>query len=175
MTGYLTRNIESLAGCVVLASDENDPAGELGFREVEEVFRRVAFHLQVVKIRSSTGVAQTIRTTAEHPVYVLGRGWMTSAKLAAGDRLREPGGGVSEIVSSVRERHPEGIAASQGGALVPVRSMKRGDSAGWLDLRTGVAGWGPVRRPNCRRGQRRHFSVFWADPVGTGHGGGGWQ
>ena len=78
MGHYLTRNIEGRAGSKVLALEEHNPAGELVLRDVEEVFERVAYQLQIVTIRSSSGVVQTIQTMAEHPVYGLGQGWTSS-------------------------------------------------------------------------------------------------
>jgi hypothetical protein len=58
-----------------LARDEHDADGELVLRQVEEVFERTAYRLQIITLRSSTGIVQTIQTTAEHPVYALPQGW----------------------------------------------------------------------------------------------------
>ncbi len=40
------------------------PAAAPACRKVNQVFQRTAFHLQIVTLRSSTAVAQTLRTTA---------------------------------------------------------------------------------------------------------------
>ncbi len=78
-------------------------------RQVEEVFQRTAYRLQIITLRSSTGIVQTIQTTAEHPVYALQQGWVAAGKFQPGDLIRQRDGGVSTVISSRREEHPEGI------------------------------------------------------------------
>jgi hypothetical protein len=77
---------------------------------VEEVFQRTAYRLQIITLRSSTGIEQTIQTTAEHPVYALQQGWVEAGKLQAGDTIAEPNGAISTITAVRTERHPQGIA-----------------------------------------------------------------
>jgi len=70
---------------------------------------RTAFHLQTITLRSSTSIEQTLHTTAEHPVYVLGKGWIDSGKLAPGDQLHEPDRSSSTILASHKQIHRQGI------------------------------------------------------------------
>ena len=108
---YVTRPIEAIgAGDWVVARDQHDPDGGAMLRQVEAAFVRRALHLTAVTLRSSTGAEQVLRTTAEHPVYVPGRGWVDCRELEAGDELLEPSGGRSTVVSAVHERHPAGVA-----------------------------------------------------------------
>ena len=69
----------------------------------------MAFRLQFVTLQSSSGVQQTLTTTAEHPAYVLGKGWIACGKLQPGDHIQEPDGGVSTVTNLRSERHPEGV------------------------------------------------------------------
>jgi hypothetical protein len=68
-------------GDLVLSRDENDPAGAVMPKVVEEVFVREAFVLEL-----QVG-GRVIRTTAEHPFYVRGKGWVPAALLQVGDPL----------------------------------------------------------------------------------------
>ncbi len=66
-------------GDLVWSRDENDPYGKLMLKEVQHVFVRVA-PIWAVKIPG-----QTIETTAEHPFWVYGRGWIPTRMLEVGD------------------------------------------------------------------------------------------
>jgi RHS repeat-associated protein len=68
-------------GDFVLSRDENDPDSAVMPKMVEEVFRRTGKILELKVGR------QTIRTTTEHPFWVLGKGWLPASQLMAGDRL----------------------------------------------------------------------------------------
>jgi hypothetical protein len=46
--------------------------------------------LQIIALRSSTGIVQTIRTMAEHPAHVLGKGWIKAGTLQPGDQIGGP-------------------------------------------------------------------------------------
>jgi hypothetical protein len=61
---------------------EFDPEGELALKEVEEVFVRVA---PIVNLHVA---GQILRTTAEHPFYVEGKGWLPAGMVEVGDLLR---------------------------------------------------------------------------------------
>jgi hypothetical protein len=107
---YQTCPIELLkAGDAVLTCDENDADGELVLQRIEETFARTAYCLTVVTLRSSTGQTQTLHTTAEHPVYALGKGWIACGQIEPGDLLQEPLGGLTEILSVRHESHPDGV------------------------------------------------------------------
>ena len=56
--------------------------GRCGSRVVEEVFEN---YLPTLDLRVN---GRTIRTTAEHPFWVRGRGWVPAQQLRAGDQLR---------------------------------------------------------------------------------------
>lgn len=68
-------------GDEVLARSESDPQGALEYKRVEEIFRTVAaiWHLHVA--------GQVVRTTSEHPFWVVGKGWTPAHELAPGDLL----------------------------------------------------------------------------------------
>ena len=71
--------------------------------------QRTTYRLTIVTLRDSSGREQTIHTTAEHPTYVLGKGWIAAGQLKPGDTLAEPGGGVTTVTHVRREDHPEGL------------------------------------------------------------------
>ncbi len=66
----------------VLARPEDDPDGPVRECLVEELFQRQA---ALLDLRIG---GRTIRTTAEHPFWVEGRGWLAAGELVEGDRLR---------------------------------------------------------------------------------------
>jgi YD repeat-containing protein len=76
-------SIEDLRpGDLVLSRDERDPAGAVEAKVVEEVFARegLVWHLHL-----PGGVV--VRTTAEHPFYRAGDGWVACHDLKPGDLL----------------------------------------------------------------------------------------
>jgi hypothetical protein len=77
---------EIIPGDEVLSRDENNPYGPLMWKLVELRFVRTAriVHLHVG--------GKVIRTTAEHPLWVYGKGWVTAIELRAGDRLNSHDG-----------------------------------------------------------------------------------
>ena len=77
--------------------DEHDPAGPVGLKVVEEVFARFAGVLRL------TVAGVEIGTTAEHPFWVAGRGWVAAGGLRAGDRLVGRGG-AEVAVEAVEDR-----------------------------------------------------------------------
>jgi hypothetical protein len=97
----------------VSSSDENDPSGAVEFKRVLKVFELPPARIWHVHVQG-----QVIRTTAEHPFYVWGKGWVAARELAAGDRFRSHNGrmvaveevlvsGVDEVVynCAVEEYH----------------------------------------------------------------------
>lgn len=76
------RAIESFrVGDVLLSRDEHDPTGAVEAKAVEEVFVRTGqvWYLHVGGV--------VIRTTAEHPFYAQGRGWVNCGELTVGERV----------------------------------------------------------------------------------------
>ena len=63
----------------VLTRDEHNPYGPLVQKRVLRLFVRVA------PVRNLHVGGRVIRTTAEHPFWVLGRGWLAAGFLQAGD------------------------------------------------------------------------------------------
>ena len=77
-----SRAIESLRpGDLVLSRYEHDSAGAVEAKIVEEVFRRYAC---IWELRLG---GQVVRTTADHPFYRDGEGWVEAGGLRVGDRL----------------------------------------------------------------------------------------
>ncbi len=70
-----------VVGDKLWSRDEFDSTGPVELKKVEEVFVRVAPIWQV------DVAGQRLRTTAEHPFYVLGRGWIPAKMLEIGDVL----------------------------------------------------------------------------------------
>lgn len=82
----------------------NAETGETGFREVEEVFCTTAHTIYHVWIDGK----EEIKTTAYHPVYVEGQGWVTAINLREGDAI-ETMDGMACITKIVKERHEEPV------------------------------------------------------------------
>jgi hypothetical protein len=79
--------IEKFAvGDAILSRSEYDPAGPLEVKRVEEVFVRTG------RIMNLHAGGQVIRTTAEHPFWVQGLGWVSAEGLRPGDLLRSRDG-----------------------------------------------------------------------------------
>ena len=66
----------------VLSRPEDDPLAPAEWKAVEATFQRVG---KVVRLTLATGA--TIRTSSEHPFWVMGKGWTTARELTEGDRL----------------------------------------------------------------------------------------
>jgi RHS repeat-associated protein len=73
-------------GDEVLSGPEEDPTASPEWRRVEEIFRNVLpiWHVHVK--------GQVIRSTAEHPFFVWGKGWVKACALQPGDLLRSHDG-----------------------------------------------------------------------------------
>jgi RHS repeat-associated protein len=77
------RKVENLkAGDWLLARPENDPYGPVEPKVIEEVFIRTA------PVRNLHVRGKGIRTTAEHPYWRKGEGWVPCAVLKPGDVIR---------------------------------------------------------------------------------------
>jgi RHS repeat-associated protein len=103
-----TKPIEQFqVGDLVLSSPEDDPNGPVVAKRVEKVFERssVLFDLHVA--------GKLIRTTAEHPFYVRGKGWTAAKSLVAGDLLRSHDGQWLAVES-----------ANDSGEVAPVYNMR---------------------------------------------------
>jgi hypothetical protein len=95
------RRIEDFRpGDWLLSRDESRPHGEVEAKQVEEVFTARA---RLLELRVG---GQVIRTTANHPFWLDGRGWTAAADLRAGDRLLSPDGRLV-AVAGVRDSGEE--------------------------------------------------------------------
>lgn len=104
----LRSNIEDLkVGDYVLAKDPE--TGEISQRKITRLFRRESDHLRVLQLRSPMGQTQFIRTTDEHPFFLHDESQKLAGELRVGDLVSHGNGNASQIISSLREEHPEGI------------------------------------------------------------------
>jgi hypothetical protein len=105
---FRKKNIEDIVeGDRVWTRD--DKTGEESARRVVRTFQRTADHLRILRIRSSAGEEQEIRTTDEHPFNVDAIGWVPAGELTVGQILLQPDGRHSGLVESWREERPAGV------------------------------------------------------------------
>jgi len=69
-------------GDLVWCRDDDDLSAPLQLKPVEQVFERWA---RVLEVHLPGGVS--IGTTAEHPLWVVGKGWVWAGDLVPGDHL----------------------------------------------------------------------------------------
>jgi RHS repeat-associated protein len=81
----LRRIDEIRPGDLVLSRDEESGIEEL--RAVVQVFVTPDQPLVEVRIKDGKGYAEVLRATSEHPFWVDGQGWVSTADLAPGDHL----------------------------------------------------------------------------------------
>ncbi|MCY9764949.1 polymorphic toxin-type HINT domain-containing protein, partial [Paenibacillus alvei] len=82
------KNIEDIAvGDKVLAKDENNPDGELAYKEVTGLYRNQRDDI----IKLNVG-EQIIETTDNHPFWVEEKGWVFADELQVGDKLQKADG-----------------------------------------------------------------------------------
>ena len=79
-------------------------SGRTGFKEVEDVFIRTVHTIYHVWLDGK----EEIKTTAYHPVYVQGQGWVTAINLRECDTLETMGNKVC-ITKIVKERLEEPV------------------------------------------------------------------
>ncbi|MGZ7442370.1 polymorphic toxin-type HINT domain-containing protein [Paenibacillus sp. TH7-28] len=82
------KNIEDIkVGDKVLAKDENNPDGELAYKEVAALYRNQRDDIIEIHVGE-----QIIETTDNHPFWVEGRGWVLADELQVGDKLQKADG-----------------------------------------------------------------------------------
>lgn len=82
------KNIEDIeVGDMVLAKDQNDPDGELAYKEVKNLYRNKRD--DIIKLYVGE---QAIETTDNHPFWVVGKGWVFADELQVGDSLQKADG-----------------------------------------------------------------------------------
>ncbi|WP_186786051.1 polymorphic toxin-type HINT domain-containing protein [Paenibacillus agilis] len=74
-------------GDMVLAKDQNDPNGELAYKEVTNLYRNQRD--DIIKLHVGD---QIIETTDNHPFWVEGKGWIFADELNVGDKLQKADG-----------------------------------------------------------------------------------
>ncbi len=95
LPGGMNQVIEKLEpGLKVPAIPENDPDGNLRECRVSQVFHNPPARIWEVQVAN-----HTIRTTACHPFFVRGKGWVQAAKLTRGDELRTQFGTFLKVQS----------------------------------------------------------------------------
>jgi RHS repeat-associated protein len=95
------RPIASLrAGDLVLAWEEQ--TGTIGLYPITAVIAHEDEHVLKLTID-----AETLTTTAEHPFYVEGHGWLPAEALRAGLRVRRSDGGFGLVRALALERQPQ--------------------------------------------------------------------
>ncbi len=107
---YVTRNIEDiLPGDFILSRDQNNPDGPLVYSRVDKVYRRLADHLRILRIRDFARRGQTLKTTDDHPYCVPRKGWIKARDLEIGDVFFGLDGACGVLTGTVREEHPDGV------------------------------------------------------------------
>jgi hypothetical protein len=107
---YHTVNIEDLAeGDTVLARDPL--TGRVQEKRVTRVYRCLSDHLRVLEIRGPDGTSRELKTTDEHPFWVVQeQEFRPAAELRQGDDFVGPDGEPQTLVSTYREDHLDGVA-----------------------------------------------------------------
>jgi RHS repeat-associated protein len=102
------KNIEEIkVDDYVLSREENGTINQ--WQRVEEVFSRTAYHLRVLTVQDKNGKIQTIKTTNEHPFWVVNRGWTNAEHLNIGDQLEGVEQSTLTVTDSLFEEHKQGI------------------------------------------------------------------
>ena len=65
----------------------NEATGEQAYKRVSAIFVREGVEIYELTVADRQLNRELLETSAEHPFWVLGRGWSTAARLAAGDQL----------------------------------------------------------------------------------------
>jgi RHS repeat-associated protein len=82
------KNIEDIeVGDKVLSKDENNPNGELAYKEVTGLYRNQRD--DIIKLHVGE---QIIETTDNHPFWIEGKGWVFADELQVGDKLQKADG-----------------------------------------------------------------------------------
>ncbi|MCX7570971.1 polymorphic toxin-type HINT domain-containing protein [Tumebacillus sp. DT12] len=90
------KNIEDIqVGDKVLS--KNDVTGDLDYKEVEELFTRIAPDVYRITIGN-----ETLTTTAEHPFYIHNVGWVRTQDLHIGDKM-ETSSGTTAAVEKIEQ------------------------------------------------------------------------
>jgi hypothetical protein len=78
-------------GDLLLSASDSDALSEVGAQRVLQVFSNYS---PVIELRVR---GRVVRTTAEHPVFAWGKGWVPAGSLHEGDRLRSHDGKMVRV------------------------------------------------------------------------------
>ena len=88
----------------------NHETGEVETRYVKRAFERLSDHLRILTFISEDGQKQTIKTTNEHPFWVVEHDdYVEAGDLQMGYKVRGPTGELLWLLSTRYEPHPEGV------------------------------------------------------------------
>ena len=97
--------IETLrVGDAVIARDES--TGQSGVFAVSALMSRTASEIIRLTIEDSPTTTSSIGVTSEHPIFVVGKGWIKAGRIAAGDILRNADLGEVGVVAVDVDRVP---------------------------------------------------------------------
>jgi hypothetical protein len=107
----VTRDIEDVrVGDHVLSRDQRSAGDDVSAHRVARTFVRTSDHIRTLAIRDASGNVETIQTTDEHPLWVVGKGWTKAGDLQLGDWIGEAdGSNDAVVVATSREEHPDGV------------------------------------------------------------------
>jgi hypothetical protein len=128
-----------------------DDAGELTYREVTRVFRRVEAELTFT---DAHGALQHLVTTPEHPLHVAGAGWVPAGELAVGAEVATAEGGLARLSAALSlEKRGEVFNLEVEGT----HSYFVGDAQLWVhNMCTRAGGGPPVNRAGAPYPEVRH-------------------
>ncbi len=78
---------------------ENIATGEKGYKKVKQIFVSEVTTLYHIRVKD-----QEIKTTAPHPFYVIGKGWVEAEDLVVGDQLRMANGETIKVEAITIEK-----------------------------------------------------------------------
>ena len=106
----VTKSIEDVrVGDHVLTRPSDDPSAEATLEPVLGVSHRTVYELYQIEILGPDGGTEVLQTTAGHPFYVEGIGWVDAQDLKAGDHLDLHDGGEATILGVTTLAVPEGV------------------------------------------------------------------
>ncbi len=76
----------------------HEKTGELEIKVVSQTYTRLAEDIFALTLGDSV-----LETTAEHPLYVEGKGWVAAKSLVVGDKLSQRSGGATEVTQIQRK------------------------------------------------------------------------
>jgi hypothetical protein len=94
-------------GAFVLSRDEE--TGELSYQPVSATFIRHGIGIYELSVVDGSSNAELLETTAEHPFWVVERGWVEVAELGVGDELLDASGAVLTVEGLIETSRAETV------------------------------------------------------------------